>query len=343
MVAALTNEFGSRQPVVFSMVTPGVKTFIKTNQRIIALTFDACGGKKGDKYNKKLIDYLVAHRIPATLFISGRWIDSNRKSFLSLTQHKLFTIENHGYLHRPLSIDGRSIYGIEGTKNLKEMVEEVEENAAKIEKLTGRRPVFYRPGTGYIDDVGVGVVRFLKQEIVNFNVVPGDANPHISGRLLLRTMLYCAKPGAIIVLHMNKPGSGTLYAVAAFVKFMRIRGYRFVKLEDYRNQLFGYDKLSFNEMDYFRALKGSLFLWGANLSEAVLKGARLDKADLRRANLRGTDFRFASLINVNFRGAYLGNTDFRGADLKGAQIYHRLKKYILLQGVKNFKKIRWIY
>ena len=52
----------------------GVKTRLATQEKVIALTFDACGSA-GDGYDKDLIDYLEQEQIPATLFINDRWID----------------------------------------------------------------------------------------------------------------------------------------------------------------------------------------------------------------------------------------------------------------------------
>lgn len=56
----------------------GVLTRLATKDKVIALTFDACGGKGGSGYDRKLIDYLIKENIPATLFINARWIDANK-------------------------------------------------------------------------------------------------------------------------------------------------------------------------------------------------------------------------------------------------------------------------
>jgi len=70
-------------------------------QKLIAFTFDACGGRHSG-YNAKLIDYLRRERIPATLFVTGLWIEKNRETFAELAKEPLFEIENHGLLHRHL-------------------------------------------------------------------------------------------------------------------------------------------------------------------------------------------------------------------------------------------------
>jgi peptidoglycan/xylan/chitin deacetylase (PgdA/CDA1 family) len=63
-----------------------VKTKLNTDQKLIALTFDACGGPRGKGYDAKLIKYLKREKIPATLFISGKWIDANPEIFGELTK-----------------------------------------------------------------------------------------------------------------------------------------------------------------------------------------------------------------------------------------------------------------
>ena len=72
-------------------------------------------------------------------------------------------------------------------------------------------------------------------------------------------------------------------------------------------------------------------LYGANLSEAVLREASLVQADLSRARLVAADLssatlklanlRDASLIHADLRAADLTGADLKGADLSGAQLH----------------------
>jgi peptidoglycan/xylan/chitin deacetylase (PgdA/CDA1 family) len=92
---------------------------------VIALTFDACGGPGGSGYDRALIDFLRRREIPATLFINSRWIDANPAIFRRLAAEPLFEIANHGTRHRPLSVTGRSAYGIPGTRSAAEVYDEI--------------------------------------------------------------------------------------------------------------------------------------------------------------------------------------------------------------------------
>jgi len=114
----LIKHYQNALPVQSGEKTTGVLTHMNTTDKAIALTFDACGGKGGNGYDEKLIHYLMQEHIPATMFINSRWIDETYWTFMALAKNPLFEIENHGYLHRPLSINGKSAWGILGTENV---------------------------------------------------------------------------------------------------------------------------------------------------------------------------------------------------------------------------------
>jgi peptidoglycan/xylan/chitin deacetylase (PgdA/CDA1 family) len=227
----IISRFNRKLPREWGERVRGVKTKLNTDQRVIALTFDACGGPKGSGYDAKLIDYLRREKIPATLFISGRWINANRDIFQELAKNPLFEIENHGLNHKPCSANGRSAYGIAGTKGVDEMFYEIEENAIKIETLTGRKPRYYRPGTAYSDEICVEVAIALGYEVVNFSVL-GDAGVTYS-KSQVKEALLNAPPSSIVLLHMNQPEGETAEGLIEAVPELKKRGFKFVKLSEY--------------------------------------------------------------------------------------------------------------
>ncbi len=233
----LTKKYAGVNPSALSAWSSGVVRGIKTDERIIALTFDACGGPGGNGYDAALINYLEQTETPATLFISGRWIDANPALFKQLSVKRLFDIQNHGLKHRPLSINGASIYGIKGTRSISDVVEEVEGNAVKIASITGKRPVLFRSGTACYDDVSIKIVNEIGYRIINYRISPGDAEHGKSAALLARNLLREASPGAVVLMHMNHPGRNTNEAVRLAVPELKKRGYSFVKLADYAERL----------------------------------------------------------------------------------------------------------
>ena len=228
--ASIIASYSGKSPVSWGETVAGVKTRIRNGEKTIALTMDACGSPKGMKFDKALIDYLEKEKIPATLFINGRWIEPNRKDFDRLAANPLFEIENHGLTHKPASVNGRSVYGIQGTKNIAELVDEIELNAEKIESLTGIRPKYYRSGTAYYDEVAVRIAGELGQQVAGFSLL-GDAGATFS-RQQVKNALLAAKPGDVVILHFNHPESGTAAGLMDAIPELKKRGFRFVRLSD---------------------------------------------------------------------------------------------------------------
>lgn len=212
----------------------GVDEAIKTQDKDIAFTFDACGGKKGSEYDKELIEYLQQEKIPATLFISGKWIDSQFDAFLCLSRDTLFEIENHGLNHKPCSIDGESAYGIRGTSDIEEAFDEIEANARKIEALTGRRPQFYRSATAYVNEECTHMAASIGITTVSYQVLSGDAVPFAPESVIENNILNNIRPGAIVIMHFNRPKWNTKEALQKIVPVLRQEGYSFVKLKDFK-------------------------------------------------------------------------------------------------------------
>jgi peptidoglycan/xylan/chitin deacetylase (PgdA/CDA1 family) len=233
---SIINKYSKSSPTIFSQWVNGVKVKIDTTEKIIAITLDACGGKNGNGYDKELIDFLRENKIPATLFMSGLWIDANRSIVEELAADPLFDIENHGLYHKPASVRGAKIYERKGTRNIKEFVDEIELNARKIEYVTGKKSLFYRSGTAYYDNVAVKITYDLGYIPMNFSIISGDAAGFTSERIK-KKILSEAKSGAVIIAHMNRPGKNLYPALKKSLPQLKREGYRFVKLSSYKDQL----------------------------------------------------------------------------------------------------------
>lgn len=233
---AAAAKYAGARPKAFSMWTAGVVRRIDTAEKVIAITLDACGGKKGNGYDRALMEYLRSNKIPATLFLCGLWVDANPVLARELAADPLFEIENHGLHHKPASVNGAVIFGRRGTKSPADVYDEVVLNSMKIYDLTGRFTKYYRSGTAYYDDVAVRVCLDAGHVPVNFTVISGDAAGFPAERIE-RRILAGAKPGAIIIGHMNQPKSKLFTALKKVIPELKAEGYRFVKLEDFRGSL----------------------------------------------------------------------------------------------------------
>lgn len=194
----------------------------------VALTFDACGGA----YDAELIRVLVTQRVPATLFVTRRWLDRNPAATRELLAHpELFELEDHGTAHVPAIVGAnRHLYGMTAQPDVEHLRAEVLGAAERIQAISGRAPRYFRGAGAAYDKTGQTTIEELGLRIVGFSVnadagatLPPDA---------VAARLRGVKPGDIVIAHMNKRGHGTAGGFAAALPELRQRGLRFVKLSD---------------------------------------------------------------------------------------------------------------
>jgi peptidoglycan/xylan/chitin deacetylase (PgdA/CDA1 family) len=221
----------NKQPKLWSENVPGVKRKLKTDQKIVALTLDACG-RPGDSLDDRIVDYLIEHKIPATFFISYQWIQKHPEHFKRLKQYSFFDFQNHGLNHIPCSVNGKEIYGMVGTKNVDELLQEVELAALKLEPFFEKKPMLYRSGTAYYDEVAVEILNTLGYEVAGFDIL-GDAGASYSPEKVVEAFSKVS-PGSIIIVHVNRPERRSGAGVPKAIETVLNKGYSFVKLADYQ-------------------------------------------------------------------------------------------------------------
>lgn len=231
---ALIRDLENKKPEIFAEFIDGVVKKIHTDKKIIALTLDACSGK----YDSEMIQFLEENQVPATLFVTGKWIDNNVENFKILVKSENFEIENHGLNHKPLTVMGQKIYGIQGSTNIYDAFDEINKNAEKIQSYTGERPIFYRSGTAYYDNIGIEIAKKLDHTIMGFDVVSSDAkNPKSSAKRLAKNIISSVDNGSVVIIHMNHPEWNGAEALKIAIPKLRSQGYEFVLLKDYKNSL----------------------------------------------------------------------------------------------------------
>ena len=222
--AAVASLNRGRTPSQWGMSLPGVATTFAAGGKQIALTFDACRGAS----NETLLTRLEREAVPAVLFLAANWIDANPGRAAQLAANPLFDIGNHGTRHVPLSVTGRAAYGIGGTRSADEVVAEVWTNQIRLTELTGRPPMWFRPGTAHYDDVAVEIVRELGLRPLGFSV--NADNGATASAAAVRSRIVGAAPGSIVLAHMNHPESGTAAGVGDAITSLRAAGWEFVSL-----------------------------------------------------------------------------------------------------------------
>ncbi|MDI3195049.1 polysaccharide deacetylase family protein [Pseudarthrobacter sp. AL07] len=226
--AQLVTEFEGRRPAEWGLAVTGVVTRSPGSHTV--LTFDACGGPGGSGVDQELLATLRRLNIPATLFVNARWIQSNRQVAAELAHDPLFELANHGWQHRPLSVTGKSAYGIPGTRNVADVYDELTGCADVFREVTGHRPRFFRSGTAYFDEVAAAVSRRLGMLPVNFSI-NADAGATLAPAAVA-SAVATARPGDIVIAHFNKPGGGTAAGFRQALPQLKGGGTRFARLGD---------------------------------------------------------------------------------------------------------------
>ncbi len=229
--AALDAKYASARPTQWGMDLAGVARHVEDRSApTVALTFDACGGPHADGIDAALIDLLRREQLPATLFLNARWVEANPTLAHDFAHDPQFEIGNHGTRHVPLSVTGRSAYGITGTTSVDEVVDEVWTNHVLLSELTGRPPRWFRSGTAHYDEVATSIVADLGELPVGF-VVNGDAGATFTPAQVRHEVAGPATAGgAVVIMHMIRPSGGTAEGLTAALPTLRARGTRFVTL-----------------------------------------------------------------------------------------------------------------
>jgi len=230
--AAVGRDNMGRVPTQWGVDVSGVHTRLVdpgvAGSPTLALTFDACGGPGGSAVDTPLLDLLEGEAIPATLFLNQRWIEGNRALAERLVASPLFEFGNHGSRHLPLSVTGRSAYGIPGTVDAPDAVEEVWSNHQVLTSLLGEPPRWFRSGTAHYDEVATSIAVQLGEQPVGVTT-NGDLGATATPGQVTAALLSAPR-GGIVLAHMNQPGGGTAAGLATALQTRRSSGVRLVTL-----------------------------------------------------------------------------------------------------------------
>lgn len=188
----------------------------------------------GTDCDQRLLKALRKLNVPATLFVNGRWIKANPGLAAELAADPLFELGNHGFRHQPLSVNGRSAYGIAGTSNVGEVYDEIMGNQEAMAQLSGKAPRFFRPGTAYFDEVAASITHALGLVPVNFTV-NGDGGatfPALTVAAEVGKIGTGQGAGQVVISHFNQPAGGTAEGYERALPRLLDRGVTFARLGD---------------------------------------------------------------------------------------------------------------
>ena len=210
-----------------------------TAQKVVALTFDADltpkmlqelkTGKVASWYNQEVIAVLRKERVPATLFLTGMWIETYPAVTRELSSDPMFELGNHSYSHGGFS---SPCYGLSAIKESNE-VAEVEKTDILLKTYAIAYVKYFRfPGL-CSEAEDVTEVEREGYAVIGGDVRGGDgfeANP----AKIISTVLGHVRPGSIVILHMHGGPNApeTAKALPAIIQKLRSEEYTFVKVSD---------------------------------------------------------------------------------------------------------------
>lgn len=194
----------------------------KLKVKDIALTFDACETTTPSHFDEKILSYLVKEQIPFTIFMTGKFANRNSVRLKEIAKLPFVEIENHSFNHEQhmerLSSDG-----------VKKEVTALDE---QMKTMIGKKTKFFRFPGGNYDPKTLKLIEGMNYKVVHWTFASGDPDKHVNTPKLKTWVVSKAKPGSVLIFHINGRGYSTGEALPQIVSELRKRGIKFVKLED---------------------------------------------------------------------------------------------------------------
>ena len=202
-------------------IPPTVINHGPRNAKRIALTFDGCSLSASTYYDERVTKVLVEMNVPATIFLGGKWMLDHREPLRELAALPQFELASHGFLHPHM------------TKLSPERVrQELRWTQDTMYSLIGRQPTLFRAPYGEVNERLVNLVAEHGLRTVQFDLPAGDSDKKASKKKLVEYITSVAKPGSIVVMHINRRGWHTAEALPDIITKLRKRGFEFVTVSE---------------------------------------------------------------------------------------------------------------
>lgn len=180
------------------------------NDKVVAMSFDAAWGNED---TEELIKIMDKYNVKTTFFVVGGWVDKYPESVKQLFDagHEIM---NHSNTHPHMT---------QITKD--EMIKEIQECDAKIEKITNVKPTLFRAPYGDYNNDVVGTMRETGHFTIQWDVDSLDWK-NLSPEEIKQRVLSKVKPGSIILFH--NAALHTPKALPGIIEKLQADGYKIV-------------------------------------------------------------------------------------------------------------------
>jgi Predicted xylanase/chitin deacetylase len=192
------------------------------NEKKIALTFDACPSSTHGGFDSSIVQTLIDSGVPATFFLSGKWIMKHRREAKMLASVPNFELGNHSYSHpHCMNISDDSVQ------------HELQRTELLLKNISKTSSRLFRPPYAETDGRIKRIAQNLGLVTVMYDLASGDPDSTISRERLIRYVVSHARNGSIIVMHVNGRGWHTAEALPEIIQSLRHKGFVFIKVSDF--------------------------------------------------------------------------------------------------------------
>ncbi|MET8121516.1 polysaccharide deacetylase family protein [Micromonospora sp. NPDC005189] len=215
------TRVGSRPPVVDHGPRVG---------NLVALTFDADmtdgmlgnlrTGRVTSYANLRILDLLEREQVPATFFLTGKWVERYPDLTRRIADNPRFELANHTYGHLAFTGDCYDLPRVPA----KGMTDDVAKTFRVIEPYGGRQTRYFRfPGLCH-NAAALDALAPLGLTVVDGDVVSGD--PFATAwKPLVRAVLDNVRPGSVVIMHVTEANAAmTDEALPHILAGLRERG-----------------------------------------------------------------------------------------------------------------------
>lgn len=200
--------------------------------KAVALTFDMCElDTTPTGCDMETINFLREHRIPATLFMGGKWMRTHSQRVKQIMTDPIFELANHNWSHGNcalLSPDGLKAQ-ILWTQAQYELLREEAGVLDAPESMT-----LFRLPYGRNNQKALKIIAELGLRVVQWDVAAeaGDNSNPARAKRSAKLVAAMTKPGSILLFHANLVPKGTVNLLRELVEILSADNYVFVKAGD---------------------------------------------------------------------------------------------------------------
>ena len=191
---------------------------VKTEEKILAITFDINWAEKEELYN--ILEVLDKYNVKATFFIMGGWVNYSEENKEKLVKIKEggHEIGNHSYIHPMFTKISQD-----------RMKEEIDKTNKIIEEVTGEKVKLFRFPSGDYNEKACEFINSQELISIQWNVDSIDYKES-SAEEEYNRVINNVSPGSILLFHNNaKYTPGNLDKI---ISKLQNEGYEFKRVSD---------------------------------------------------------------------------------------------------------------